>query len=158
MNLKIVVVSDTHGNANLLEKVIDDCSPFDMIIHCGDGVKDICSADIPGNSTVLKVMGNTDINSGCDADDIITEIIFDKTVMVTHGHQFEVKSGLKRLMREAINFNAYVVLFGHTHEQFFLNGVPLLFNPGNLSNGSYGIIHASKEREWTFEHKKIKKI
>ena len=156
MDLKIVVVSDTHGNANLLDKVIDDCSPFDIIIHCGDGVRDICTADIPGNSTVLKVMGNTDVNSGCDADDIITELIFDKTVMVTHGHQFEVKSGLKRLLHEAENFNAGVVLFGHTHEQYLRKGVPLLFNPGNLSNGSYGIIHASMEREWMFEHKKIK--
>jgi len=157
MGLKIVVVSDTHGNTDLLEKVIDDCSPFDIIVHCGDGVRDICRVDIPENSTVLKVLGNTDIYSGCEADDILTEKILNKTVMVIHGHQFNVKTGFKHLLHEAEYFKAGIVLFGHTHEQYLRKGVPLLFNPGNLSGGSYGIIHASDDREWQFEHRKVKR-
>ena len=157
MSLKIVVVSDTHGNTDLLDKVIDDCSPFDIIVHCGDGVRDICTADIPEESCVIKVLGNTDLNSGCDAEDVLTEEIYDRTVMITHGHRFEVKSGLKLLVNEAENHNAGVVLFGHTHEQFISRGVPLLFNPGNLSGGNYGIIYASKDKEWMFEHRKMKK-
>jgi len=157
MSLKIVVVSDTHGNTDLLDKVIDDCSPFDIIVHCGDGIRDICTADIPENSAVLKVLGNTDLYSGCDAEDIITEDIFDRTIMVTHGHQFDVKAGLKQLVHEAENFKAGIVLFGHTHKQYLRKGSTLLFNPGNLSGGCYGIIHASEGKEWMFEHKKIKK-
>lgn len=157
MCLKIVVVSDTHGNTDLLDKVINDCSPFDIIVHCGDGVRDICTADIPENSAVLKVMGNTDIYSGCEADDVLTEEIFNKTVMVTHGHQYNVKAGFKQLVHEAEHFKAGVVLFGHTHEQYLREGVPLLFNPGSLSGGSYGIIHASDDTEWRFEHRKIKR-
>jgi hypothetical protein len=157
VTLKIVVVSDTHGNIDMLDKVIYDCSPFDIIVHCGDGVRDICAADIPGNSAVLKVLGNTDLYSGCDADDILTEQILDRTIMVTHGHQFNVKTGFKQLEHEAENFKAGIVLFGHTHEQFIRKGKPLLFNPGNLSGGNYGIIHASRDDEWMFEHRKIKK-
>ena len=89
----IVVVSDSHGNTDLLDRVINECSPFDMIIHCGDGLRDICSAKIPETITVLKVMGNTDIHSGCAAEDILTEIVYGRTIMVTHGHQYDVKSG-----------------------------------------------------------------
>jgi putative phosphoesterase len=157
MSLKIVVVSDTHGNTDLLGKVINDCSPFDIIVHCGDGVRDICTADIPEKSVVLKVLGNTDIYSGCDADDVLTEEISSRTVMVTHGHQYNVKSGFKQLVHEAEHFKAGVVIFGHTHEQYLREGVPLLFNPGSLSGGSYGIIHASDDTEWRFEHRKIKR-
>jgi len=156
MSIKIVVVSDTHGNTDMLEKVIGDCSPFDIIIHCGDGVRDISSAEIPALSTVIKVSGNTDIYS-CYDDDLLTETIYGKTVMVTHGHRFDVKSGLKMLIDEAHHQNAGIVIFGHTHEQLLRKGTPYLFNPGNLSSGCYGIIYAHNEKEWVFEHRKIKR-
>ena len=157
MTARIVVISDSHGSTDMVDRVISECSPFDLFIHCGDGLKDISSAAIPGNSVVLKVLGNTDIYSGCDAEEILTEIIYGRTVMITHGHQFDVKSGLSRLVHEAENFEAEVILFGHTHKQFLNAGNPLLFNPGNLSKGNYGIIHASQNKEWLFEHRKIKK-
>lgn len=155
MSLKIVVVSDTHGSTDLLDKVIDECSPFDIIIHCGDGIKDICSADVPGESIILKVTGNTDLYSDCEAENILTEEISDRRVMITHGHQFNVKGGFSELVRIAGRFKADVVLFGHTHEQHLQYGTPLLFNPGSLSGGSYGIIDAPDDKEWIFEHKKI---
>jgi uncharacterized protein len=155
MGITIAVVSDTHGDMKILSSVIKESSPFDIIIHCGDGVKDICSADFPDNTIVLKVKGNTDLDPVCDVDDIIIEKILGRTIMVAHGHQFKVKTGLKSLINAAVTVNADVVLFGHTHEQFFAGGYPLLFNPGCLSSGNYGIIRASEE-DWFFEHKKIK--
>jgi len=157
VSLKIVVVSDTHGSTDMLDRVITECSPFDIIVHCGDGVNDIISAYLPGGSTVLKVQGNTDIYSGSDADNILTEEIFHKRVMITHGHQFNVKGGVSEISRVAGRFKADVVLFGHTHEQLLRKGDPLLFNPGNLSGGNYGIIHAWDDKEWVFEHRKIKR-
>jgi uncharacterized protein len=154
MGITIAVVSDTHGDIKLLSTVIKESPPFDIIIHCGDGVKDICAADFPDNTIVLRVKGNTDLDPVCDVEDVIVEKIFDRTIMVAHGHQFKVKTGLKNLINAAVYANADVVLFGHTHEQFFYNGHPLLFNPGSLSSGNYGIIRASEE-DWVFEHKKI---
>lgn len=157
MCLKIIVVSDTHGNTDLLGRVIGASSPFDIIVHCGDGLKDIHRADVPENSVVLKVHGNTDSSFGFDADEILIEDILETTVMITHGHRFDVKTGLNGLLLQAKNLNAGVVIFGHTHKQFFHKGPPLLFNPGDLSGGNYGIIHASKDKEWIFEHRKIKR-
>lgn len=156
MGIKIAVVSDTHGERNLLSSVIRDTAPLDMIIHCGDGVRDILAADIPEHTIVLKVKGNTDTSPDCDADDILFEKILHRNIMIVHGHQFGVKSGLKKISDAAIKADAEIIIFGHTHEQVFKNDHPLLFNPGNLSGGKYGIIHASDER-WVFEHKRIKK-
>jgi putative phosphoesterase len=157
VSLKIIVVSDTHGSTDLLDRVIEECSPFDVIVHCGDGVKDICNADVPHDTIILKVTGNTDMYSNCGAENILTEEISDRRVMITHGHQFNVKGGFSELTSIAGKFKADVVLFGHTHEQLLRHGNPLLFNPGNLSGGNYGIIHASDDKEWMFEHRKIKK-
>lgn len=157
MGLKIVVVSDTHGNTDLLNKVIRDSSPFDIIVHCGDGLKDIHTAEIPEDSSVLKVHGNTDMFFCPDTDDILTEEILEKKVMITHGHRFNVKTGLTQLLLHAEKCRVGIVIFGHTHEQFLLEGNPILFNPGNLSGGNYGIIYALKDKEWIFEHRKIKR-
>jgi hypothetical protein len=32
---------------------------------------------------------------------------------------------------------------------------PVLFNPGDLSTGSYGIITIGADKEWIFEQKRI---
>jgi len=156
MAVKIAVISDTHGERNMLAGAIRESHPVDIIIHCGDGVQDICAADIPENTVVLMVKGNTDISPHCDVDEIIFENILEQNIMITHGHQFDVKSGLKRISTVAMNAGAGLVIFGHTHKQFFKDGNPRLFNPGNLSGGNYGIIHASDGR-WVFEHKKMMK-
>lgn len=157
MSFRIVVISDSHGNTEMIDSVIAECAPFDMFIHCGDGIKDLCTADIPENSDVLMVAGNTDRYSGCDVEEILTEEIYGRRVMVTHGHKFNVKTGLAGLIDRADHIKAAVILFGHTHEPFLRKGSPLLFNPGSLSNGNFGVIHASEESEWFFEHRKIKK-
>ena len=156
MGITIAVVSDTHGERNLLSTVIRDNSPLDIIIHCGDGLRDICAADIPDNTVVLKVRGNTDTSPECDADEILFEKILQWNKMIAHGHQFSVKRDLAKIVDTGLKAGARIILFGHTHEQFFKNGDPLLFNPGNLSDGKYGIIHASGEK-WAFEHKRIRR-
>ena len=34
--MKILVVSDTHGRDEKLERVVEQEQPFDYLIHCGD--------------------------------------------------------------------------------------------------------------------------
>ena len=78
MTVKILVVSDTHGRSDTLQRCIDISAPFDIIIHCGDGVRDIRSADTPENSIVYAVAGNTDIYSSPDEENTIIENINNK--------------------------------------------------------------------------------
>lgn len=152
---KILVISDTHGGRDLLQKCIDISAPFDMIIHCGDGVKDIRGADIPANAVVLAVAGNTDSYSSVEEETLLVETINGRTVMITHGHLYNVKSGLNVLSKFADEIKADVVLFGHTHRSFLCMNNPVLFNPGDLSTGSYGIITIGINNEWFFEQRTI---
>ena len=155
MNKKIIVVSDTHGRRDALQRCIDISVPFDIIIHCGDGVKDIRSAIIPDDVVVLAVAGNTDIYSSPDEERLLIENIAGKRVLITHGHSYNVKTGLQSISQSASDLKADVVLFGHTHSSYLYMNNPVLFNPGDLSTGSYGIIRIKNEDEWVFEHRNI---
>lgn len=37
--MRILVVSDTHGDFRTLRKVVDAHQEADIIVHCGDGVR-----------------------------------------------------------------------------------------------------------------------
>jgi putative phosphoesterase len=155
MITKILVVSDTHGRRDTLQQCIDISSPFDIIIHCGDGIRDIRGADIPEKCVILAVAGNTDIYSSPDEETAIIESIEDKKVLITHGHLYNVKAGLFTLSKYAVEIKADVVFFGHTHKSYLDMNNPVLFNPGDLSTGSYGIITIRNNKEWIFEQKSI---
>ncbi len=157
MTKRILVISDTHGGRDILQKCINISVPFDIIIHCGDGVKDIRGADIPADTEVLAVAGNTDSYSSPDEEILLMEKINSKYVMITHGHLYNVKSGLHSLSNSAAAMRADVVIFGHTHQSYLCMNNPVLFNPGDLSTGSYGIITVKGDDEWIFEQKKIKR-
>lgn len=154
---RILVVSDTHGGRDILQKCINISAPFDMIIHCGDGVKDLRGADIPSGAEILAVAGNTDSYSSPDEETLLIENINSRYVMITHGHLYHVKSGLHKLSDSAAAMRADIVLFGHTHQSYLCMNNPVLFNPGDLSTGSYGIITIKDDDEWIFEQKKLKR-
>ena len=155
--MKIIVVSDSHGHTDRLERVIETSLPFDMLIHCGDGIKDIGAVKIPENAVVAAVRGNTDIHSCYESEEFIIENIMGMKVAVTHGHRFNVKAGISYLVSEAEKFGVSVVIFGHTHTRLITAGHPLLFNPGALSENSYGVIEAKESGRWSYEHRMLTK-
>ncbi len=155
--MKIVVVSDSHGHVDRLQNVINTAGAFDMLIHCGDGIRDLGSVKIPLDAIVLSVKGNVDAYSYCDSEELIIENIQGLRVAVTHGHRFNVKAGTSYLVSEASRFGVSAVIFGHTHTRLLTPGCPVLFNPGALSDYSYGVIEAAEGSEWFFEHKTLVK-
>lgn len=150
--MKLLVVSDTHGNTDKLSRAIKASEPFDMLIHCGDGIRDIGSVDIPDGVTVAAVRGNTDLHSYDDFEELILENIDGQRVAVTHGHRFNVKAGTSLLYSEAKRLGADAAFFGHTHVRQITAGSPVLFNPGSLSDNSYGIVDTSEAGRWSFFH------
>jgi putative phosphoesterase len=140
MKKKLLVLSDSHGNTLELEKIVRTEYPFDFVIHCGDGIRDLLHIDIPGNCRIIKVSGNIDRASGADLKDMCFESIHGHKFMITHGDRLRVHKDINGLYREAKSNGADVVLFGHTHRAYISNGNPYLFNPGSASNGHYGII------------------
>ncbi len=142
---RILVVSDSHGNAERLRRIIDREKHFDYLVHCGDGVNDLMHVNIPGEATVLSVTGNVDVGRGLTGERIIHTVIGDKKFMITHGDLFGAHNGLYLLEKEAKKVGADIVLFGHTHIKYLREGIPLLFNPGSANNGLYAIVEIDRE-------------
>ncbi len=150
---KIVVVSDSHGNTPRLSGIIAFEQPFDILIHCGDGISDLFHVEIPQGVVVVGVTGNIDVARGIDRERLATFEADDSLFMVVHGDQYRVHHDYSWIEREWRIRNADVVLFGHTHSRFHGQGNPILFNPGPASGGHYGCITTGERL--LFEHRKL---
>lgn len=134
--MKILVISDTHGNVNRAFRALALSEQVDTIIHLGDGCADADilrdSVDIP----VINIAGNCDLGATAPR-----ELIWEcegKRILLTHGDQYQVKSNLTKLLKRATETGADVALFGHTHQPASENysGL-LLINPGALANHAF---------------------
>lgn len=139
--MKLLIISDTHGKINNLDKIIELEKP-DSIIFCGDGERDLLSYD-----NVIGVSGNCDFYNFFPNSQTIN--LLNKKIFLTHGHLFHVKSGLNELVYYAEMNNVNIVIFGHTHIPYneYIGNV-LFFNPGSYNYAEfnrYGIIELNKE-------------
>ena len=137
---KILVLSDSHGNYTKIQSIIDEASPFDYLIYCGDGVNDLIHVHIPHGVKVVKISGNVDLARGIEYDRIHYCTINHRRFMITHGDLFRVQNGFEYLIKEGEKKEVDIILFGHTHIKYHNGGNPILFNPGTAAKGSYGII------------------
>ena len=171
--MEFLVLSDSHGRTkNILEAISRQVRRPDGIIFLGDGLRDFmyCDIDIP----IYSVAGNCDTGSFygslcCDDERIID--ICGKKVLITHGHNYSVKSSLTKLIYTAAYKEIDIVMFGHTHEPTEIRlGVgdidmptlkkPLyLFNPGSIGgyDGDFGTLTINSRGEILFGHGKLNK-
>ena len=128
--MKIVILSDTHGDNRVIDQVIELEKPFDYLIHCGDSERDLKKYEDPSNPyRFLAVRGNCDY-SGLPA--VVSARILFYNVLVTHGHHENVNYGNEGLYELGKLNRADVVLFGHTHvPEIAEEGGILLVNPGS---------------------------
>ncbi len=112
--MKILVVSDSHGNTAALRDVLIRFSDtVDMIVHLGDGEKEYNDLIKPLPLPTYFVRGNCDFASS--APDLQFIEAEGKKIMCTHGYRYSVKYGLSTLKSTARSNNADIVLYGHTH-------------------------------------------
>lgn len=143
--MKILVISDSHGRTGKLKMILIRNQDIDMIIHLGDGENDLspacqaCNIDL-SKIRVFQVCGNCDRESN---DNItITPTIEGVKFYITHGFEQGVKYGLKKIATLASYNDCKIALFGHTHRQHKSEEMGImLFNPGSVMNGEYGIIN-----------------
>lgn len=133
----VVVVSDSHGNREAVEKLFPIFSESDYIIHLGDTSADgaYIRRNFPDNTYI--------VNGNCDferlGEDELTLDIEQVKIYACHGDKYGVKYGYDRLAYRAKELGCGVALFGHTHRAFEreLSGV-LLFNPGTVKRYTQG--------------------
>lgn len=127
--IKIVTVSDTHGNRRFLDGLDGIFAESDIIIHLGDTSADgaYLRARYPDKTYI--------VNGNCDAarlgeDEIVKELDGVK-ILMCHGHRYSVKHTLSKLAERAKKLGCTVALYGHTHRarEDELDGITLV-NPG----------------------------
>jgi uncharacterized protein len=137
-DMRILVVSDTHGNVKSVLRYIEKAEAFDMMVHLGDYTDDGRTISAMTGIKAVIVKGNGDYGDEKYLDEEILEL-GSKKVLITHGHGYGVKRDLGSLFYRAKELDVDAVLFGHTHIALSIEheGVAL-FNPGSASEPRLG--------------------
>ncbi|MBQ7540802.1 MAG: metallophosphoesterase [Clostridia bacterium] len=137
--MKILVLSDTHGDVWSLREIFSRERGYSLVIHLGDGERDVAPFFPMPGVPLLQVRGNCDFYS-----DLPTEICAEeggKRIFCTHGHMQNVKYGDSMLRRVARDKKADIALYGHTHVpvQEYDDGL-YVCNPGSVHSGDYAVL------------------
>ncbi len=138
--MKILVVSDTHGDTGNLERVLRILSPrLDLLLHLGDGARDLdrLPRGLLGSLPSLKVKGNMDSDAHLPPSRVIRA--GSRLLYVSHGHAALASGSPLPMILAAREAGASVCLFGHTHVPHKSYSDELLvLNPGSLSRPRNG--------------------
>ena len=163
--MTLLVISDSHGRPDRIDEAIRRVRP-DGILFAGDGLRDLTYCDLPSPAEgcpLWAVAGNCDwlsssliINGSTfepEAEELIT--VEGVRILLTHGHTYDVKSSPIRAVYRAVELEADVLIYGHTHvpvEYHLLPDRPeglvpvskplTIFNPGSLGDrgASFGTL------------------
>jgi len=153
--VKILVISDSHGNKDAILRSVAHESPH-LILHLGDHDRDCGSVEWTYPEIPLRsVRGNCDRSSqGLDIDEFV---LGGKRFFMTHGHLYGVKTGISSIINAASCRGADVLLFGHTHIAYHdvFEGIAIV-NPG--SSGMGGKTYAVLDLEGGVVACEIKKV
>ena len=138
---KMLILSDSHGRAEKTEDIILGEKDIDIIVHLGDGSRDISqTSPAVGGKALYQCRGNCDYYDPDAAADILIRCE-NILVMGVHGDKYGVKQGLTRLSFAARSKKAGLCLFGHTHLPFCEEDSGIIFlNPGSAACGKYAVV------------------
>ncbi|SJZ77366.1 hypothetical protein SAMN02745119_01583 [Trichlorobacter thiogenes] len=131
--MRILLVSDTHGNQTALLQAHEAAGRCDAVIHLGDGEQDTQVLEaVDDQIQLFQVAGNCDLGSTTPRE-LLCEFGTAR-LLLCHGDRYGVKSGLSRLIERGHAAAVDVVLYGHTHlaQSVEQEGL-LLVNPGTLA-------------------------
>lgn len=157
--MRYLVISDTHGYKNYLNRITEKESDIKNIIFLGDGLNDILTfkAEHP-DYEITAVAGNCDVNKSVSTKEILN--IKGYRILITHGDGYYVKMGLLPLRKACLDMKVDIALYGHTHQRYyeFYDGM-YMFNPGSVMPSAnpfscYGILDFTYEKP-LFYHREI---
>ena len=112
-NMRILVISDSHGQLGNLNEILKEAGKVDRVIHLGDAVgqdeeiREMCGCPV----TIVR--GNCDFYSKNELVEIVEEE--NVKIFATHGHRFNVEYSANDLCNAAREEGCSVALYGHTH-------------------------------------------
>lgn len=130
--MKILIISDNHGNMRCVDSVLKQEKDINMLIHCGDGGSTHLQIENKVMCICHAVAGNCDYGSSLPYEKEFK--IRTYRAFVTHGHRYGVNYSTDRLFYLAKENGYDMVFFGHTHVPYVENreGVWLV-NPGSIA-------------------------
>ena len=136
--LRVLVISDTHGSDAAIRRALEVCRQIDVAIHLGDIVSDAkLLRDLMGERPCYFVRGNCDSYNAAEDELLVT--IGGVTMLLVHGHEDGVKYDMMRLYYHALEHEATVALYGHTHvSDIDRAGNVWMINPGSASRPRMG--------------------
>jgi putative phosphoesterase len=158
--ITFLVISDSHGDVANIKRAVNAVGRFDGIIFLGDGIRDIDYIKDSVNLPIYAVLGNCDHFSALSDYKKVECLTFEgRRIVITHGDLYGAKYGDGGLLLLAREYNADVVLHGHTHfaRSTYEDGV-YLCNPGSIASSfegaSFGVL-TLKDGNALFSFKKI---
>ena len=137
--MKVIVVSDSHHNKEILEQIVIKHPDASLFLHAGDSC-----LSAPEIAPYLSVKGN------CDNEEYPKERAIQTPyglLVIMHGHQLFLNH--QRFIQKK---QAKILIVGHTHQHKVVQyGDAYVFNPGSVSlprdktNGTYLILNIEKE-------------
>ncbi|MBP3703410.1 MAG: metallophosphoesterase [Lachnospiraceae bacterium] len=131
--MKYLVISDSHGYNENIRKVIEIERPVEAVFHCGDLECHVADIERITGCSVIAISGNNDFYfHELQPQRMITRQ--GHRILMVHGHRQGVNFTTSRLLYLAMENQADIVMFGHTHIPCHEEegGITLL-NPGSIS-------------------------
>lgn len=128
----IGVVSDTHRDKTIFQRIAEALEDTDLIIHLGDNVQDVEGIKEYYKKKIINVRGNCDFGRKEPLE--LLEEVEGVKIFITHGHNYDVKYNMLKLKYRAQELGADIALFGHTHVSVIEYEEGIWFmNPGSAS-------------------------
>ena len=135
--MRVGVFSDSHGDHEALDELLERMGVLDAACFLGDVARDAEHLRerleaMPNQPPLYAVRGNNDYYSTCTLPWELLIELGGVRIYMTHGHRLV---SLMNLAYKAQECGAQVALFGHTHQALCetVQGV-LLLNPGSAGN------------------------
>ena len=146
--MKCIIFSDSHGNTSYMDRVLYMHRDADHVFFLGDGLSDFELVMQYHRIPFTAVCGNCDFRKtlfGKEVPRLTMVELFNKKILLTHGHMFAVKEGTSLLTSHAKELGADIVIYGHTHipsEEYLTDEKMYLFNPGSIgcNENTFGIL------------------
>jgi len=157
--MKILIISDTHGNLSNLKKVLEREQPIDQLLHTGDVIDDAEEIRELAGCACAFVRGNCDIFS---REPLSRDFgLMTHNIHMEHGHM--LPDSFNSIAYKAESVGADILMFGHTHVPVITTvGDITILNPGSLSRprqanrkASYIIMTLDKDGKAEFELKYV---
>lgn len=144
--MKLVILSDTHGSTDAVERVFSEQPDAALYLHAGDILSDArylaMLVGVPLNAgeederaarRVIGVPGNSDWP---DANQPLAHVIAAEghRILLTHGHSCGVRYGTALLAKTAEDAGCDIAVYGHTHIVEIAPGEPVtVLCPGSAA-------------------------